>query len=101
MYQGSAVNYRISRLQPNTDYTLRIAAVSDSGQGVWSDGVTFSTTPTHPDAVAGVSLTQAENRTLRLEWIEGTYSEPLMYEAQYRPLNSNQEFQQVCMFYCM
>ena len=31
-----------------TEYTLKVAAISASGQGDWSDHVTFVTTPTHP-----------------------------------------------------
>ncbi len=89
------MSHRITRLQPDTNYALRTAAISDSGKGEWSDSVTFSTTPIHPEAVAGLSLKQVESRTLKLEWEGSRYSLPLTYEAQYRSVSSNQEFQQV------
>ena len=53
MYSGTAVGHRLTRLQPDTEYIVRIAAVSESGQGAWSDDVTFMTTPTPPLAPTG------------------------------------------------
>ena len=54
VYRGSAVSYRAVKLHPSTDYTFRIAACSESGQGEWSDHVTFSTTPTPPHPPTGL-----------------------------------------------
>ena len=96
MFRGSSVSHRITRLLPDTDYVFRIAAISDSGQGEWSDSATFSTTPISPEPPTGVTLKQASNTTLLLEWEGGEFSHPLSFEAQYRATNSNQEFQQVC-----
>ncbi len=53
VYSGTAVSHRLTRLQPDTEYLMRIAATSESGQGAWSDDVTFTTTPTPPPAPTG------------------------------------------------
>ena len=56
VYTGTAVSHRLTRLQPDTEYVMKIAAMSESGQGVWSDDVTFMTTPTTPPAPTGKPL---------------------------------------------
>ena len=53
VFRGNGVTHRLARLQPDTKYTLKIAATSESGQGVWSDHVTFSTAPSPPPAPTG------------------------------------------------
>ena len=53
VYRGTAINHRVAKLQPATDYTFRIAASSESGQGEWSDLTTFSTTPSPPRPPTG------------------------------------------------
>ena len=95
VFHGSAVTHRITRLQPDTEYALKIAAVSPSGQGDWSDHVTFMTTPTPPVAPASVVLKQVSNDMLQLDWRAVDFPHPLIYEAQYRLANSNQDYQQV------
>ena len=90
------MTHRITRLQPDREYTLKVAAVSASGQGDWSDHVTFMTTPTPPVAPTGLVLTQVSNDALQLDWQAVDFPHPLVYEAQYRVANSNQDFQQVC-----
>ena len=54
MYRGSGTSYRLSKLQPSSEYTVRVAAMSESGQGEWSDQVTFTTTPIPPPVPAGM-----------------------------------------------
>lgn len=95
MFRGNAVTHRITRLQPDTEYTLKIASISASGQGEWSDHVTFTTAPTPPAAPTGLVLKQVSNDSLQLVWQAVDFPHPLIYEAQYRVANSNQEYQQV------
>jgi hypothetical protein len=95
VFSGISVTHRITRLQPDTEYTLKVAAVSASGQGEWSDHVTFSTTPTPPTAPLGVALSCLSEQTLELKWQSVEFKHPLVYEAQYRVANVNQEYQQV------
>ena len=95
VYRGSAVTHRIVRLQPDSEYTLKIAAISESGQGEWSDRVTFLTTPIPPTAPVGIEFTQVSNSVLQLDWQAGEFPHPLIYEAQYRVANVNQDYQQV------
>jgi len=56
VYSGTGIHHRLTRLQSDTDYTLRIAAASESGQGVWSDDVTYSTTPNPPSPPTSMSI---------------------------------------------
>lgn len=95
VFSGTAVTHRITRLQPDSEYTLKVAAVSASGQGDWSDHVTFVTTPTPPVAPTGVVLSCLSNEALELKWQPVGFSHPLIYEAQYRAANINQDYQQV------
>ena len=76
-----------------TEYTLKVAAISESGQGDWSDHVTFVTTPTPPSAPMGLVLKQVSNDTLQLDWRAVDFPHPLTYEVQYRTANSNQDYQ--------
>ena len=59
VYQGSAATHKATRLQPATEYTFRAAAISESGQGAWSDHVTFKTLPTPPLAPTGTHLNKS------------------------------------------
>ena len=87
--------HRITRLLPETEYSLKIAAVSESGQGSWSNLQTFMTTPAPPMSPTGVSMMQVSNSTMQLEWRAGESPHPLIYEAQFRAANLNQEYTQV------
>ena len=61
VYRGTAINHRVAKLQPATDYTFRIAASSESGQGEWSDLTTFSTTPSPPRPPTGTFPTHPQS----------------------------------------
>ena len=123
VYRGSAVSYRAVKLHPSTDYTFRIAASSESGQGEWSDHVTFYTTPTPPHPPTGIGLQvcilsamrtlmflphfpvllplplsdvilrQTSNDVIVISW--QPVDHPMTYEVQVRTTSPAQEFQQV------
>ena len=127
VYRGSAVSYRAVKLHPSTDYTFRIAASSESGQGEWSDHVTFYTTPTPPHPPTGIGL-QVCILIVSYESIDVSshfpfllplhlsdvilrqtsndvmvmswqpVDHPMTYEVQVRTTSPGQEFQQVRTF---
>ena len=103
IFRGNAVTHRITRLQPDTEYILRVAASSASGQGEWSDDITFVTTPTPPTPPADLVLKQASNEMLQLSWKPVGSTHPVIYEVQYRTANVNQDYQQVrvCIYVCV
>ena len=53
VYRGSSTTHKATRLQTATEYTCRAAAISESGQGAWSEHVTFETLPSPPLAPTG------------------------------------------------
>lgn len=95
VFTGNSVAHRVTRLQPDTKYIFRVAAISHSGQGDWSDYVSIMTTPPPPMIPRGIELTQLSNRMLQLTWEPVSSPFPLVYEVQYRMANVNQEYQQV------
>lgn len=97
VYSGSGINHRVTRLQPDTRYTFRVAAISHSGQGSWSDYVLVKTTPAPPRAPRGLVLIQQSDSLLQMGWEPVRSEYPVVYEVQYRMANANQEYQQVCM----
>lgn len=111
VYRGADTTHRISRLQPSSQYTLRIAASSGSGQGEWSDEVTFTTTPASPPIPSGEfflsllpQLTSCEvpadlqlcqtGSKLMVTWTRVDFDLPLTYDAQIRQ-SSSRDYQQV------
>ncbi len=94
---------------------MKIAAMSESGQGVWSDDVTFMTTPTTPPAPTGkhleivvkymcsqflisldLVLRQESIKNMKLSWQPGgevPYS--VRYEVQVNSPLPRQDFIQV------
>ena len=99
LFRGNAVTFRVTRLQPDTKYTLRVAAASSSGQGEWSIPVTFTTSPAPPPAPGGLELTQVSSDTLQMTWTKVVFPHPVAYEVQYRVASGNLDYQQVCILH--
>lgn len=91
MYNGSAVAHKLQRLTPATQYSLRIAAVSPSGQGVWSDLLTCETLPPGPSAPAELTLKQ-DGDVIVMSWEKVDYDHPVTYELQLK--SGGQDFTQ-------
>lgn len=95
MFSGNAITHRVTRLQPDTKYIFRVAAISSSGQGDWSDRVIVMTTPAPPMFPKGFVVTQLSSDMLEMAWQAVDCPYPVMYETQYRVAKRNQEYQQV------
>lgn len=92
VYSGQAVSHRLLKLQPASRYTLRIAASSESGQGVWSDDITFETPPMAPPAPTDLALRQVDD-VIVISWNAVSSDLPVTYEAQVK--TPGQDFSQV------
>lgn len=92
VFSGQAVSHRLNKLQPASQYTLRIAATSESGQGVWSDDITFETPPMAPPAPVNLALRQ-EDDVIMMSWDAVSSDLTITYEAQAK--TSGQDFSQV------
>ena len=84
--------HKLQRLNPDTKYTLRIAATSESGQGAWSDLLTCETLPPAPSAPADLALHQ-EDDVIVMSWADVKHSQPVIYELQLKV--GAQDFTQV------
>lgn len=84
LYRGTAAGHRLAKLAPASSYCFRIAAISESGQGVWSDHVTFETTPLPPAAPIDVLCERVSADRLQVSWAVAAtpYPLPLSYELQ-------------------
>ena len=54
VYEGTAQNHRITRLQPNTMYMFRVCCTNESGKGDWSNPTKFVTAEPLPSAPKGL-----------------------------------------------
>ena len=81
VYNGPAVAHKLQRLSPATKYSLRIAAVSPSGQGAWSDLLTCETLPPGPSAPAELTMWQ-DGDVIVMSWEEVSYEHPVTFELQ-------------------
>lgn len=59
IYRGPSHTYKVQRLTESSSYSFRIQAISDAGEGPFSDTHTFCTTKSVPPALKG-KLTQAK-----------------------------------------
>lgn len=57
IYRGPSHTYKVQRLTESSGYSFRIQAISDAGEGPFSDTHTFCTTKSVPPALKG-KLTQ-------------------------------------------
>lgn len=55
MYRGTASNAKVTRLNEDTEYLLRICALNGAGQGPFSDLYKFSTSKAPPSQVKGTN----------------------------------------------
>lgn len=53
IYDGINHSHKVSKLSEDTEYTFRICASNEAGQGPYSDHYTFKTTKAPPPALKG------------------------------------------------
>lgn len=69
IYNGPAHSFKANKLNENTEYRYRIAAMTDAGQGPFSTAFNFKTAFAHPGAVrAAPRVSQTTDSTSLVEW---------------------------------
>ncbi|MGH0119287.1 UNVERIFIED_CONTAM: hypothetical protein FKN15_026967, partial [Acipenser sinensis] len=84
IYRGPSHTYKVQRLTESTSYSFRMQAVSEAGEGPFSEVYTFSTTKSVPPAVKAPWVTQLEGNTCEVTWeaIPPMRGDPVSYNLQ-------------------
>lgn len=61
IYRGPSHTYKVQRLTESSSYSFRIQAISDAGEGPFSDTHTFCTTKSVPPALKGKFCCRVES----------------------------------------
>ncbi|XP_058890569.1 fibronectin type III domain-containing protein 3B-like isoform X2 [Acipenser ruthenus] len=84
IYRGPSHTYKVQRLTESTSYSFRMQAVSEAGEGPFSEVYTFSTIKSVPPAVKAPWVTQLEGNTCEVTWeaIPPMRGDPVSYNLQ-------------------
>uniref|UniRef100_A0A3P8UYA1 Fibronectin type III domain containing 3Ba n=1 Tax=Cynoglossus semilaevis TaxID=244447 RepID=A0A3P8UYA1_CYNSE len=84
IYRGPSHTYKVQRLTESSGYSFRIQAISDAGEGPFSDTHTFCTTKSVPPALKAPKVHQLEGNTCEITWetIPPMRGDPLSYVLQ-------------------
>ena len=79
---ANTVNYSISGLTPNTNYSYRVLAYNDGGNSVYSNTVSETTLKTPPSAPSGLTISNLTSSSLDLNWTDNSTNEDGFYVEQ-------------------
>uniref|UniRef100_A0A665WQ30 Fibronectin type-III domain-containing protein n=1 Tax=Echeneis naucrates TaxID=173247 RepID=A0A665WQ30_ECHNA len=81
IYRGPSHTYKVQRLTESSSYSFRIQAISDAGEGPFSDTHTFCTTKSVPPALKGKRI---EGNMCEITWetIPPMRGDPVSYVLQ-------------------
>uniref|UniRef100_A0AAV2JHQ2 Fibronectin type-III domain-containing protein n=1 Tax=Knipowitschia caucasica TaxID=637954 RepID=A0AAV2JHQ2_KNICA len=84
IYRGPSHTYKVQRLTESSAHSFRIQAVSDAGEGPFSDTHTFCTTKSVPPALKAPKVHQLEGNTCEVTWetVAPMRGDPLSYVLQ-------------------
>uniref|UniRef100_A0AAQ5XU18 Fibronectin type-III domain-containing protein n=1 Tax=Amphiprion ocellaris TaxID=80972 RepID=A0AAQ5XU18_AMPOC len=84
IYRGPSHTYKVQRLIESSSYSFRIQAISDAGEGPFSDTHTFCTTKSVPPALKAPRVHQLEGNTCEITWetIQPMRGDPVSYVLQ-------------------
>ncbi|TKS86907.1 Fibronectin type III domain-containing protein 3B [Collichthys lucidus] len=68
IYRGPSHTYKVQRLTESSSYSFRIQAISDAGEGPFSDTHTFCTTKSVPPALKAPRVHQLEGNMCEITW---------------------------------
>ncbi|XP_043998425.1 fibronectin type III domain containing 3Ba isoform X1 [Gambusia affinis] len=68
IYHGPSHTYKVQRLIESSSYSFRIQALSDAGEGPFSDTYTFCTTKSLPPAIKAPRIHQLEGNVCEVTW---------------------------------
>ncbi|XP_052472374.1 fibronectin type III domain-containing protein 3B [Carassius gibelio] len=84
IYRGPSHTYKVQRLNESSSYCLRIQAVSEAGEGLFSEVHTFHTTKSVPPALKAPKAVQMEGNVCEVSWesIPPMRGDPIFYVLQ-------------------
>lgn len=84
IYRGPSHTYKVQRLCESSSYSLRIQAVSEAGEGQFSEIHTFHTTKSVPPALKAPKVVQLEGNVCEVSWesIPPMRGDPIIYILQ-------------------
>ncbi|XP_030631935.1 fibronectin type III domain containing 3Ba [Chanos chanos] len=84
IYRGPSHTYKVQRLTESSSYCFRIQAVSEAGEGPFSDTYTFNTTKSMPPALKAPKVIQLEGNMCEVTWesIPPIRGDPISYILQ-------------------
>uniref|UniRef100_A0A672S6W4 Fibronectin type III domain-containing protein 3B-like n=1 Tax=Sinocyclocheilus grahami TaxID=75366 RepID=A0A672S6W4_SINGR len=84
IYRGPSHTYKVQRLNESSSYCLRIQAVSEAGEGLFSEVHTFHTTKSVPPALKAPKVVQMEGNVCEVSWesIPPMRGDPIIYILQ-------------------
>uniref|UniRef100_A0A8D0AN75 Fibronectin type III domain containing 3Ba n=1 Tax=Sander lucioperca TaxID=283035 RepID=A0A8D0AN75_SANLU len=84
IYRGPSHTYKVQRLTESSSYSFRIQAISDAGEGPFSDTHTFCTTKSVPPALKAPRVHQLEGNVCEITWetIAPMRGDPVSYVLQ-------------------
>ncbi|XP_022536906.2 fibronectin type III domain-containing protein 3B [Astyanax mexicanus] len=68
IYRGPSHTFKVQRLSESSRYTFRIQAVSEAGEGPFSDTHTFTTTKSVPPTLKAPRVAQLEGNACEVTW---------------------------------
>ncbi|XDV47650.1 hypothetical protein PO909_017225 [Leuciscus waleckii] len=68
VYRGPSHTFKLQRLSESSWYRFRIQAVSEAGEGPFSETYTFSTTKSLPQTLKAPKIVQLEGNTCEVTW---------------------------------
>uniref|UniRef100_A0A7N9AU44 Fibronectin type III domain containing 3Ba n=1 Tax=Mastacembelus armatus TaxID=205130 RepID=A0A7N9AU44_9TELE len=109
IYRGPSHTYKVQRLTESSSYSFRIQAISDAGEGPFSDTHTFCTTKSVPPALKAPRVHQLEGNMCEITWetIPPMRGDPVSYvlqvlvgrESEYKQVHlSNTHTYSLCIF---
>ncbi|TRY82545.1 hypothetical protein DNTS_005856 [Danionella cerebrum] len=84
IYRGPSHTYKVQRLSESSSFCLRIQAVSEAGEGPFSEILTFTTTKSVPPAVKAPRVVQLEGNVCEVSWesVPPMRGDPIIYILQ-------------------
>ncbi|XP_061650231.1 fibronectin type III domain containing 3Ba isoform X3 [Phyllopteryx taeniolatus] len=84
IYRGPSHTYKVQRLTESSSCTFRIQAISDAGEGPFSNSHTFSTTKSVPPALKAPRVHQLEGNVCEITWetVPPMRGDPVSYVLQ-------------------
>ncbi|XP_035278522.1 fibronectin type III domain containing 3Ba isoform X1 [Anguilla anguilla] len=84
IYRGPSHTYKVQRLTESSSYSFRIQALSEAGEGPFSDVYTFTTTKSVPPALKAPRVAQLDGNVCEVTWeaVSPMRGDPVCYILQ-------------------